>query len=137
MKLRSEDASAACVSPTAHRRTSLCVRRSDAVAAIDDSECVPPVDESHCRVFFWRTRKVTGWHRDTWRFLYRLRLEGLHWAVLEQDRLVLENMAPNARDREFLYRHDMGLGRVRALLRKKAQAQVEAEVGANAAAAAE
>lgn len=92
---------------------------------------VTPVDEDHCQVFFWRTRKVTGWQRDTWRFLYRTRLEGLHWTVLEQDRVLLEHMAPNARNQEFLYRHDLGLGRVRAQLRKLARTQIEtlAEAG--------
>ena len=57
-----------------------------------------PVDENNCQVYFWRTRKVSGWQRDAWRFLYRNRLEGLHWDVLEQDRYVLESMAPNARE---------------------------------------
>jgi phenylpropionate dioxygenase-like ring-hydroxylating dioxygenase large terminal subunit len=80
-----------------------------------------PVDESHCQVYFWRTRKVAGWQRDAWRFLYRNRLEGLHWAVLEQDRTVLESLAPQAREREFLYQHDVGITRVRRLLRQRAQ----------------
>ncbi|VTP66639.1 Uncharacterised protein [Serratia rubidaea] len=58
---------------------------------------VVPEDKDHCRVFFWRIRKVKDWQRDLWRFMYRNRLEALHWDVLEQDRIVLENMAPNAR----------------------------------------
>jgi phenylpropionate dioxygenase-like ring-hydroxylating dioxygenase large terminal subunit len=87
---------------------------------------VTPVDEDHCRVFFWRVRKVSGWQRDVWRFMYRTRLEGLHWTVLEQDRVLLEAMAPDARQHEFLYKHDAGLGRVRMLLKRKAKAQVEA-----------
>ncbi|MGH7087819.1 MAG: Rieske 2Fe-2S domain-containing protein, partial [Stellaceae bacterium] len=32
---------------------------------------VTPVDEENCRVFFWRCRKVEGWQRDAWRFLYK------------------------------------------------------------------
>lgn len=88
---------------------------------------VAPVDEDHCRVFFWRIRKIPkGWQRDTWKFLYRARLEGLHWAVLEQDRVVLEDMAPQAREHEFLYQHDAGLGRVRTVLLKAARDQVQA-----------
>ncbi len=39
-----------------------------------------PVDAENTMVFFWRCRKVQGWQRDVWRFLYRNRLEGLHWA---------------------------------------------------------
>lgn len=85
-----------------------------------------PVDDRNCRVFFWRCRKVEGWRRDVWRFLYKTRLEGLHWEVLEQDRVVLEAMADDAREHEFLYQHDSGMSRVRRLLRQKAEAQIAA-----------
>lgn len=85
-----------------------------------------PMDEDNTMVFFWRIRQVQGWQRSAWRFLYRNRLEGLHWDVLEQDRVVLENMAPGARHHENLYQHDVGLGRVRRLLEKKARDQVGA-----------
>ena len=94
-----------------------------------------PVDEDHCRVFFWRTRKVQGWQRSVWRFLYRNRLEGLHWHVLEQDRVILENLAPDARGQEFLYQHDQGMARVRKMLEKRARDQVRAAPAAPAAAA--
>ena len=83
-----------------------------------------PVDEDHTQVFFWRTRKVEGWQRDVWRFMYRNRLEKLHWEVLEQDRLLLEAMEPDAHNYEHLYQHDMGLARVRLEMRKKAESQV-------------
>ena len=68
------------------------------------------------RVFFWRTRKCTGWERATWRFMYKHKLEALHWDVLEQDRVILERMPGDARDHEFLYQHDTGLARVRRYL---------------------
>ncbi|MGL4858487.1 MAG: Rieske 2Fe-2S domain-containing protein [Enterobacteriaceae bacterium] len=74
---------------------------------------VVPEDNDHCRVFFWRIRKVQGWQRNLWRFMYRNRLEKLHWDVLEQDRIVLENMAPDCRSREYLYQHDVGMSRLR------------------------
>ena len=99
-----------------------------------------PVDNDNCQVYFWRTRKVSGWQRDAWRFLYRNRLEGLHWAVLEQDRYVLESLAPNARDHEFLYQHDVGMTRVRRMLRQRAQqhfADLDAHRAQAAATAAE
>ena len=86
---------------------------------------VAPVDEFNCQLFAWRTRKVKGWERDAWRFLYRNRLEGLHWAVLEQDRIVLENLAPAARSRESLYQHDIGITRLRRVLRQRAKQQVD------------
>jgi hypothetical protein len=41
--------------------------------------------------------------------------------VLEQDRYVLESLAPNARDHEFLYQHDVGMTRVRRMFRQRAQ----------------
>jgi phenylpropionate dioxygenase-like ring-hydroxylating dioxygenase large terminal subunit len=84
------------------------------------------VDAQNTLVFFWRCRKVTGWQRDVWRFLYRNRLEGLHWQVLEQDHELLENLAPEARTRESLYQHDAGMLRVRRLLEAKAREQIRA-----------
>lgn len=88
--------------------------------------CVTPISGDLCSVFFWRCRRVTGWQRDTWRFLYRNRLEARHWAVLEQDRVMMESMEPDANEREILYSHDMGLVRLRRVLAKKAKEQVEA-----------
>jgi len=85
-----------------------------------------PIDEQHTQVFFWRCRKAEGWRRDVWRFMYRNRLEGLHWDVLEQDHVLLENLAPNARAREFLYQHDSGVARVRRMLARHAEAQLQA-----------
>jgi phenylpropionate dioxygenase-like ring-hydroxylating dioxygenase large terminal subunit len=87
---------------------------------------VTPVDERNCRVFFWRCRKVEDWQRDVWRFFYKNRLEGLHWDVLEQDRLVLEGMAADARRHEFLYQHDTGMSRVRRRLKQLADGQAAA-----------
>ena len=88
-----------------------------------------PVDRETCLVFFWRVREVEGWQRDLWRFLYRTRLESLHWDVLEQDRLVLEAMAGDAREHEFLYQHDTGLARVRRFMEKEAECQAAALAG--------
>ncbi len=85
-----------------------------------------PITETLSAVVHWRCRKVTGWQRDTWRFLYKNRLEQRHWAVLEQDRRMLEAYEPDARERELLYQHDMGLMRLRRVLRQKAQAQLSA-----------
>jgi phenylpropionate dioxygenase-like ring-hydroxylating dioxygenase large terminal subunit len=85
-----------------------------------------PVDADNTLVFFWRCRKVEGWQRDVWQFLYKNRLEGLHWDVLEQDRLILEDLAPDARDHEFLYQHDVGLSRIRRAMEQKAKEQADA-----------
>jgi phenylpropionate dioxygenase-like ring-hydroxylating dioxygenase large terminal subunit len=85
-----------------------------------------PITENVAAVFHWRVRKVSGWERDTWRFLYRNRLEARHWAVLEQDRVVLEQMEPDANQREILYQHDMGIVRLRRHMRGLAKAQLSA-----------
>ena len=85
-----------------------------------------PVDDKHCQVYFWRCRKVESWQRQAWRFMYRNRLEGLHWAVLEQDQVVLETMPVGAREREFLYDHDIGMARVRRMLESRAKEQAKA-----------
>ena len=85
-----------------------------------------PITDNVAAVVHWRCRKIDGWQRDAWRFLYKNRLEARHWHVLEQDRVVLEVMEPDAREREILYQHDMGLVRVRRYLKNKANAQLEA-----------
>ena len=88
---------------------------------------VLPVDETHCTVFFWRLRKCDGLARQAWRFLYRGLLEERHWNVLEQDREMLSAMPDDARRREMLYQHDVGVSRVRLVLKQQARSQLEAE----------
>ena len=87
---------------------------------------VCPVDEQRCGVFFWRYRRVEGWQRDTWRFLYKTLIEERHWEVLEQDRVMLEAMPADADQRENLYQHDLGVVRLRRMYRAAAQAQAGA-----------
>jgi phenylpropionate dioxygenase-like ring-hydroxylating dioxygenase large terminal subunit len=89
---------------------------------------VTPISTSLSAVFFWRVRKLAaGWQRDTWRFLYRNRLEARHWHVLEQDRVVLEQMPFDANQHENLYQHDLGIVRLRRHLRGLAQAQAQVQ----------
>ncbi|TCP45797.1 phenylpropionate dioxygenase-like ring-hydroxylating dioxygenase large terminal subunit [Tamaricihabitans halophyticus] len=83
-----------------------------------------PINEYQHVAFFWRCRKVTGWQRDSWRFLYQARLEERHWAVLEQDRVMLEAMPADAHQREGLYQHDIALVRLRRMLRSAAKTQL-------------
>tara|TARA_R110000868_G_scaffold4155_8_gene25255 strand:- start:3133 stop:4182 length:1050 start_codon:yes stop_codon:yes gene_type:complete len=87
---------------------------------------ITPIDETSSACFFWRHRKVSGWQRDAWRFLYKNRLEGRHWHVLEQDRLVAERMAADADRHEYLYGHDVGVVRVRKLMADEAERQAQA-----------
>jgi phenylpropionate dioxygenase-like ring-hydroxylating dioxygenase large terminal subunit len=82
---------------------------------------VTPTGRDTHAAFFWRCRRVQGWERDAWRFLYRTVLEERHWAVLEQDREMLDGMPADAHDREGLYQHDIALVRVRRLLRTRAE----------------
>lgn len=85
---------------------------------------ITPVDKHHSRIFFWRCRKVSGLEREAWRFLFRSKFEPLHWAVLEQDRVMLAGMSDDARLRENLYQHDIGVTRLRQALSKLARAQL-------------
>jgi phenylpropionate dioxygenase-like ring-hydroxylating dioxygenase large terminal subunit len=80
-----------------------------------------PIGPNSHAGFFWRCRKVSGWQRDSWRFLYRVLLEERHWSVLEQDRAMIEGMPPDAVAGEGLYQHDIALVRVRRLLRRRAE----------------
>lgn len=85
-----------------------------------------PIDEGSSACFFWRFRKVSGWQRDAWRFLYKTRLEARHFAVLEQDRAIAEGMDADADRAEHLYSHDGGVVRMRNILRAEARAQLKA-----------
>ena len=87
-----------------------------------------PINAHQTAVFFWRYRLVTGWERDTWRFLYKTKLEDRHWAVLEQDRMMLEAMAKDADQAENLYQHDLGVVRLRRLYLSLAEQQAAALV---------
>ena len=86
-----------------------------------------PIDAGRTAVFFWRYRKVTGWQRDVWQFLYRTKLEARHWHVLEQDRVMLEAMPDDADQAENLYQHDLGVVRLRRLYRSLAEEQASAD----------
>jgi phenylpropionate dioxygenase-like ring-hydroxylating dioxygenase large terminal subunit len=92
--------------------------------------CVTPISPQLSAVFFWRCRRVSGWQKNTWRFLYRNRLEARHWVVLEQDRVMMESMEPDANERENLYQHDMGIVRLRRLLKRAAQEQLTSSAAA-------
>jgi len=86
-----------------------------------------PINEKMAAIFFWRCRKVQGWQRNAWRFLYKNRLEARHHVVLEQDRVMLEDFHTDPRGREILYQHDLGLVRLRRRLANLAREQLEAE----------
>ena len=71
---------------------------------------------------------MQGWERDVWRFLYKTKLEDRHWAVLEQDREMLEAMAADADQAENLYQHDLGVVRLRRLYRNLAEEQASTDL---------
>jgi len=83
-----------------------------------------PADENNLAAFFWRVRKVSGWQRDTWRFLYKTNLEPRHWHVLEQDREILAGVKPGLEKHEMLYQHDAGVIRLRRYLAQQARKQL-------------
>jgi phenylpropionate dioxygenase-like ring-hydroxylating dioxygenase large terminal subunit len=87
-----------------------------------------PIDENATFVWFYRSRKVSGWRRDMWRFLYLNRLEARAQTVVEQDRVLLEAISLEAREREKLAQSDIAVGRMRRLLREEAERQVAARI---------
>jgi phenylpropionate dioxygenase-like ring-hydroxylating dioxygenase large terminal subunit len=89
---------------------------------------VTPLDTAHCQVFFWRLRRVEGWQRDMWRFLFKARWEERHHVVVAQDRAILEAMPKEAKPREMLYQHDIGVAQLRRILRKAAHDQLAADL---------
>ena len=91
-----------------------------------------PIVENVSAVFHWRLRKLSGWQRNVWRFLYKNRLEARHWVVLEQDRVMLEAMEPDANQREHMYEHDVGVSRLRRHKQGLAQKQLAAAQAAAA-----
>lgn len=87
---------------------------------------ITPIDATSSACFFFRCRRVQGWQRDVWRFLYRTTLEPRHWQVLEQDRLMLDGCGLGLEQHENLYQHDAGLMRLRRHLARQARRQQEA-----------
>jgi len=83
-----------------------------------------PIDETNSANFFFRFRKVSGWQRDTWRFLYKTVLEPRHWAVLEQDRELMDGCGLGLEKGEMLYQHDAGLIRLRRYLAQQTRGQL-------------
>ncbi|MDQ0315378.1 aromatic ring-hydroxylating oxygenase subunit alpha [Amorphus orientalis] len=88
------------------------------------------IDEHTHHSFFWRCRQVQGVEAESWRFLYRAFLEDRHWSVLEQDREMLESIPEDARKREMLYQHDIGVSRLRQMMVRKAKAHLKAQEAA-------
>jgi phenylpropionate dioxygenase-like ring-hydroxylating dioxygenase large terminal subunit len=84
-----------------------------------------PVDAQHTRINVWRLRKVAGWQRDLWHFLFRTRIVTFVDAVLAQDIVALATMPPWP-SAEHLYGHDAGLTRVRKHYRELARTQARA-----------
>lgn len=87
---------------------------------------ITPIDATNSACFFFRCRRVQGWQRDVWRFLYRTTLEPRHWHVLEQDRMMLDGCGLGLEQHENLYQHDAGLMRLRRYLARQARRQAEA-----------
>jgi phenylpropionate dioxygenase-like ring-hydroxylating dioxygenase large terminal subunit len=86
-----------------------------------------PIDADTTYVWFFRSRKLSGWQRDMWRFLYKNRLAARSLVVLEQDRMMLERIPLEARERESLLQTDVAVVRMRRLLRDEAVRQLQGQ----------
>ena len=91
---------------------------------------VTPIDRESCLFWVFRSQRSSGWRRDMWRFLYRNRLEGRHLDVLDQDREVLESVQGDVPGEEWLLQTDVGVSRMRRMLRQIAESQVAATAAA-------
>ena len=90
-----------------------------------------PIDEDTSALYFVRMRNVTGWKWALWQMTWRLYLEKAAWNVIEQDRLVLESQRGlESRTREHLVGSDLGVIRLRTLLRRLAREAKTAELTA-------
>jgi phenylpropionate dioxygenase-like ring-hydroxylating dioxygenase large terminal subunit len=88
-----------------------------------------PIDRTSTLVWFFRSRKISGWERNMWRFLYRNRLEARNLEVVEQDRIVLEAIPLEARKRERLIQTDIAVSRMRRYLMSEASRHFAARQG--------
>ena len=85
-----------------------------------------PIDKDRTFVWFYRSRQITGWQRDMWRFLYRNRLEARAFEVVDQDRVMLERVSLQARQREMLLQTDIAVARIRRIMKREAERQFTA-----------
>ena len=79
-----------------------------------------PIDRNSTYFWVYRSRKISGWERDLWRFLYKNRLGPRSDFVVEQDRIMLEAIPLEARQREKLLQVDIAIARLRRMLRTEA-----------------
>jgi hypothetical protein len=68
---------------------------------------------------------LSGWQRNLWRFLYKNRLAQRSDFVLEQDRVMLEAIPLEARQREKLLQVDIAIARLRRMVKAEATRQFE------------
>jgi phenylpropionate dioxygenase-like ring-hydroxylating dioxygenase large terminal subunit len=85
-----------------------------------------PIDRNSTYFWVYRSRKISGWQRDLWRFLYKNRLGPRSDIVVEQDRVMLEAIPLEARRREKLLQVDVAVARLRRMLRAEASRCLEA-----------
>ena len=91
-----------------------------------------PIDRSNTLVWNYRMQKMSGWRRDIWRFLYRAHGSDRGAQVLDQDRVALEAIPPDASQRENLLQSDIGIAHIRRIYRAEAEKQLKARAPAAA-----
>ena len=85
---------------------------------------VTPIDRHSCLFWVFRSQNSSDWRRDMWRFLYKNRLEQRHLDVLDQDRDMLESLCRGSGDEEWLLQTDVGVARMRKIMRQVAGGQL-------------
>ena len=79
-----------------------------------------PIDKTSTLVWFFRSRKISGWQREMWHFLYRNRLDARAFTVVDQDRMVLEAIPLEAHKRERMIQTDVAVAQMRRRIRAAA-----------------
>jgi phenylpropionate dioxygenase-like ring-hydroxylating dioxygenase large terminal subunit len=83
-----------------------------------------PIDAENSVFYFVRMRRVKGWKRNLWRFLWWLFLERMAWNVIEQDRTIIESQRGLiTRRSEHLVQADLGVLHFRRLLNEEVTRQ--------------
>lgn len=88
-----------------------------------------PIDENRTLIWFFRYQHSSGWRRDLWRFFYVNRLDARHAYVASQDQDMIETIDRETRHREGLFQTDVGVVRLRRMLRQIARQQAETLAG--------
>jgi phenylpropionate dioxygenase-like ring-hydroxylating dioxygenase large terminal subunit len=95
---------------------------------------ITPIDRNSTYFWGYRSRKISGFGRDLWRFMYKNRFGARGDSVVAQDQVLLETLTLDNRRREDFIQTDVAVVRMRKMLLAEAAKQLQAATGEGAAA---